>query len=73
MPSEYTSLAVVTAPPMICSGLAYSGVSSRSFIRVSSDAVLPPLPWLSSFAMPKSSSFAVPSAVTRMFAGLRSR
>ena len=73
MPSEYTSLAVVTAPPMICSGLAYSGVSRRSFMRVSSDTVLLPLPWFSSFAMPKSSSFARAVAVTRMFAGLRSR
>ena len=40
-PSEYTSLAVVTVRPRICSGLAYSGVRMRSSVDVSSRAAAP--------------------------------
>src|SRR3712207_7508147 len=32
--SEYTSLVAATGSPRICSGLAYSGVSRRSPVRV---------------------------------------
>jgi hypothetical protein len=65
-------MAVVGDPPRICSGAAYSGVIKRSPVRVTGivrgEALSP-----SSFAMPKSSSLIVPSGVTRMFDGLRSR
>ena len=46
-PSAYTSVAVVTCPPVTCSGAAYSGVSAAPPSRVSAlasaDLRLPPL------------------------------
>ena len=63
--------AVPSASPRACSGEAYSGVKARPASRVS--AVASATPPSSSLAMPKSSSLAWLSAVTRMLAGFRSR
>ena len=38
MPSAWTSVAVVTTPPVSCSGAANSGVKARPPSRVSADA-----------------------------------
>ena len=66
------SLAVVIGSPRICSGLAWSGVSTRQSACVTAIVCII---WRSSsiLAMPKSSSFGVPSRATRMFDGFRSR
>ena len=60
----------LTASPRACSGLAYSGVSGTSPVRVSASRAPA---GSSSFAIPKSSSFGAPSAPTRMLLGPRSR
>ena len=67
------SLAVVTGRPRTCSGLAYSGVSTRIERRRRLRGRRPAALRESSFAMPKSSSLGSPSAVTRMLPGFRSR
>ena len=54
--------------PRICSGLAYSGVRTRSAVSVRAEASSP----ARTFAIPKSRSFGTPSPVTRMLAGLMS-
>src|SRR5262249_20407288 len=65
------SVRAVTASPRTCSGLAYSGV-----IRCSPERVINTV-WSSGdrriLAIPKSNSFGVPSTVTRMLPGFRSR
>ena len=66
-PSAYTSDAVVIGSPRICSGLALSGVTRRSNVASAGVSVS------RIFAMPKSRSFGIPSAVTRMFDALMSR
>src|SRR5437763_10358791 len=57
--------------PLICSGLAYSGVITRTAVAVNSASASPSA--CKSFAMPKSKSFGSPSLVTKIFDGLRSR
>ena len=64
--------AVETGLPSTCSGLAYSGVNVCIPCRVTLPGVVCMF-WLTSFAVPKSSSFGVPSSCTTMFSGLRSR
>ena len=65
-------MAVVTARPRTCSGLAYSGVISGWPAAVGA-SVWPPSSGFSSFAIPKSRSLGVPSAATSTFCGLMSR
>jgi hypothetical protein len=66
------SLAGVACSPRTCSGLAYSGVIRRMAVavgvRVSGESS-----GFKSLAMPKSSSFGVPSEQMMMFEGLMSR
>ena len=66
-------MAVVTLPPVTCSGAAKAGVNARPASRVSAVAA-PSAPSPSrSLAMPKSRSFTWPSRDTRTFDGFRSR
>ena len=62
---------LVTGAPSTCSGAAYSGVSMCAPVTVRADSS--GSSESRSLAIPKSRSFGVPSAVTRMFDGFRSR
>jgi len=62
---------VEMAPSSNCSGDANAGVKELPTSRVISNALSVSL--ARSLAMPKSRSFTVPSASTKMFDGFRSR
>ena len=71
-PSAYTSVAVVSTPPVSCSGAAYSGDQAAAPLGVTVAGVPRPSP-SNSFAIPKSSSFTCPCFATSTFDGFRSR
>ena len=66
IPMEKTSARRSISAPRACSGAMYASLPLRMPVSVS-------VTLTAAFAMPKSTSFTVPSKVTRMFCGLTSR